>query len=62
MSDWYVIKETKEYVQYQRPKQFSILSFILLTVCFNVFGLFGYLVYYWNKKPFEEYFETKGRR
>ncbi len=44
-----VVSNIGEYTTLKKPKTFSWFSFIMLSVFFNVFGFFGYIIYYWSK-------------
>lgn len=47
---WIIKSETKTYVTMKAPKKFGWMPFILLTLILNIWGLMGYLIYYYVKE------------
>ena len=43
---WEVLESTDKYYTIRRPKRFNWTSFIVLSLILNVFGFFGYIIYY----------------
>ena len=51
---WREWENKNGYISLRRPKRFNWFAFILLTLCFNIFGLAGYLIYFAAKKSYDE--------